>query len=75
MAACLEGRRDLDTLEQYGRERRREWHKLLGLNVSFDLLPNAAPWVAPHARRILPALPTSGEDLDQRLEQIGLRVH
>lgn len=75
MAACLEGRRDLEILENYGRERRREWHKLLGVNVSFDLLPNAAPWVAPHARRILPALPTSGEDLDRRLEQIGLRVH
>jgi 2-polyprenyl-6-methoxyphenol hydroxylase-like FAD-dependent oxidoreductase len=75
MAACLEGRRGLETLEQYGRERHREWHKLLGVNVSFDLLPNAAPWVAPHARRIVPAMPTSGEDLDRRLAQIGLRVH
>ena len=75
MAACSKGRAGLDTLEHYGREQRREWHKLLGVNVQFELLANAQPWLVPYARRILPALPASGRDLDQRLAQIGLRVH
>jgi 2-polyprenyl-6-methoxyphenol hydroxylase-like FAD-dependent oxidoreductase len=65
----------LHTLEDYGVERRREWHKLLGVNVSFDVLPNVEPWLVSRARRLLPTLPVSGRDLDQRLEQIGLRLH
>jgi len=75
IAACSSGASPLEALEQYGRERRREWHKLLGVNVRFDVLPNAEPWLVEYARRILPALPASGRDLDQRLEQLGLRVH
>jgi 2-polyprenyl-6-methoxyphenol hydroxylase-like FAD-dependent oxidoreductase len=75
ITACSSGASPLDTLERYGRERRREWHKLLGVNVRFDVLPNAEPWLVEHARKILPALPASGCDLDQRLEQLGLRVH
>lgn len=75
MAACISGERKLDTLEHYGLERRREWHKLLGVNVSFDLLPHAPAWLAPHARRIVPALPASGRDLEQSLERVGLKVH
>ena len=75
IADCLAGHRKLDTLEHYGHERRREWHKLLGVNVSFDLLPHAPPWLAPHARRIVPAFPASGRDLERPLEHLGLRVH
>lgn len=75
VADCLSGQRKVDTLEHYGRERRREWHKLLGVNVSFDLLPHAPPWLAPHARSMLPAFPASGRDLDQPLAQLGLKVH
>lgn len=75
IAACSSERCGVDDLEHYGSARRREWHKLLGVNVTFDLLPNAAPWLPPHARRILPALPASGRDLDRRLQELGLRVH
>jgi 2-polyprenyl-6-methoxyphenol hydroxylase-like FAD-dependent oxidoreductase len=64
-----------DTLEQYGHERLREWHKLLGVNVDFDLMPNAEPWLADHARKIVPALPLSGPELDVSLKALGLRVH
>jgi 2-polyprenyl-6-methoxyphenol hydroxylase-like FAD-dependent oxidoreductase len=63
-----------EPLRQYGVEREREWHKLLGLNVRFDLLPHAAPWLATHARRLLPHLPASGKDLTLLLEQLGLRL-
>jgi 2-polyprenyl-6-methoxyphenol hydroxylase-like FAD-dependent oxidoreductase len=75
IAACARGSAGLETLEHYGRDRRREWHKLLGVNVTFDLLPHAAAWLPTHARRILPNLPTSGRDLDRGLETMGLRVH
>jgi 2-polyprenyl-6-methoxyphenol hydroxylase-like FAD-dependent oxidoreductase len=75
IAACSESTCSVDDLEHYGRARRREWHKLLGVNVKFDLLPNAAAWLPPHARRILPTLPASGRDLDRRLADLGLRVH
>ncbi len=75
IAACAERASGIETLEHYGRERRREWYKLLGVNVTFDLLPHAGAWLPPHARRILPNLPTSGRDLDLGLEKMGLRVH
>jgi len=75
IADCEKGTGRLEALEYFAVERRREWHKLFGVNVRFDLLPNAPPWLVAHARRILPTLPASGRDLDQRLEQIGLRLH
>ncbi len=61
-------------LEHYASEREREWHKLLGVNVRFDVLPHAAPWLATHARRLVPALPASGPDLSAIVEQLGLRL-
>jgi 2-polyprenyl-6-methoxyphenol hydroxylase-like FAD-dependent oxidoreductase len=66
--------RPLATLEEYGEERVREWHKLLGVNVSFELLPNAPPWLSTHARRIVPALPASGPHLTRLLHKLGLRL-
>ncbi|HWA73990.1 MAG TPA: NAD(P)/FAD-dependent oxidoreductase [Polyangiaceae bacterium] len=61
-------------LERYAAEREREWHKLFGLNVQFDLLPHAPRWLAAHARRIVPALPASGTQLTDLLSQLGLRL-
>jgi 2-polyprenyl-6-methoxyphenol hydroxylase-like FAD-dependent oxidoreductase len=61
-------------LERYELERQREWHKLLGVNVSFHLLPHAPQWLAAHARRLVPALPASGKDLGLMLEQLGLEL-
>jgi hypothetical protein len=59
----------------YGGEREREWHDLLGLKVRFELPHDAPPWLVRHARRIVPALPVSGAELPQVLEQLGLRLH
>ncbi len=55
-------------------EREREWHKLLGVNVSFDLLPGAPSWLPSHARHLVPALPASGPDLVEVLRELGLRL-
>jgi 3-(3-hydroxy-phenyl)propionate hydroxylase len=61
-------------LERYEIERQREWHKLLGVNVAFQLLPHAPPWLAAHARRVVPALPASGKDLSEMLHELGLEL-
>jgi 2-polyprenyl-6-methoxyphenol hydroxylase-like FAD-dependent oxidoreductase len=74
IADCVESSSGLTALERYGSERGREWHKLLGLNVRFDLLPHAPPWLATHARRVVPALPASGAELTQLLSGLGLRL-
>jgi 3-(3-hydroxy-phenyl)propionate hydroxylase len=63
-----------DVLDGYGQERTREWHKLLGVNVRFDLLPHAPAWLPAYARRLVPALPVSGPDLGTVLERIGLQL-
>jgi hypothetical protein len=52
----------------------REWQKFLGVNVSFDVLPNAPRWLATLARRIVPTLPASGFELESLLKQLGLAV-
>jgi 2-polyprenyl-6-methoxyphenol hydroxylase-like FAD-dependent oxidoreductase len=74
MAGCISGERSLATLEQHSAIREREWHKLLGFNVRFDVLPHAPHWLAALAPRIVPALPASGLDLQQLLLQLGLAI-
>jgi 2-polyprenyl-6-methoxyphenol hydroxylase-like FAD-dependent oxidoreductase len=74
MAACLLERKPLATLEQLGAAREREWHKLLGFNPHFDGPENAPSWLREHARRIVPALPASGLDLQHLLRQLGMTV-
>jgi 2-polyprenyl-6-methoxyphenol hydroxylase-like FAD-dependent oxidoreductase len=61
-------------LERYAAEREREWHKLFGLNVQFNVLPHAPRWLSTHARRIVPALPASGSQLTELLSLLGLRL-
>jgi 2-polyprenyl-6-methoxyphenol hydroxylase-like FAD-dependent oxidoreductase len=62
-------------LAAFGEAQLREWYRLLGVNVTFELLPNAAPWLPPHARHIVPALPATGLELDGLLRQLGLSIH
>ncbi|HEY3256592.1 MAG TPA: NAD(P)/FAD-dependent oxidoreductase [Polyangiaceae bacterium] len=75
MAACILEGKSLATLEQLAAVREREWHKLLGFNVQFDAAASAPSWLRENARRIVPALPASGPDLQQLLLQLGLNVH
>jgi 2-polyprenyl-6-methoxyphenol hydroxylase-like FAD-dependent oxidoreductase len=74
VARCVHGRAPLETVHEHGAERLREWHKLLGYNVRFDLLANAPSWLPSYARRVAPVLPASGPDLRKVLEQVGLRL-
>jgi 2-polyprenyl-6-methoxyphenol hydroxylase-like FAD-dependent oxidoreductase len=74
IADSIEGKRGPEALEQYDAERQREWHKLLGCNVHFDLLPHAPRWLKPVARQLVAALPASGRDLEHLLSSLGLVV-
>jgi 2-polyprenyl-6-methoxyphenol hydroxylase-like FAD-dependent oxidoreductase len=74
VAACLRRDSELDIFGQYGSERLREWHKLLGFHVTFELLRHAPPWLGTLARQISPTLPASGADLKEALQQLGLKV-
>jgi 2-polyprenyl-6-methoxyphenol hydroxylase-like FAD-dependent oxidoreductase len=72
IAKCGGADGTLAELEQSGFDSHREWQKLLGVNVGFDLLPQAPGWLATLARRLVPALPASGVDLVTLLAQLGL---
>lgn len=74
IALCAEHKAAPESLVHYGAAHQREWHKLLGFHVQFDLLPNAPPWLASHARRLAPVLPVSGGELKSVLRQVGLAV-
>ncbi|HTQ06812.1 MAG TPA: NAD(P)/FAD-dependent oxidoreductase [Polyangiaceae bacterium] len=73
--ACLSRGEGVETLTRYGDARQREWHKLLGVHVRYDLLPHAPPWLGRLARDIGPMLPASGADLASLLQQLGLSVN
>lgn len=74
LAKAVDPKRGLAELDRYGAERAREWHKLFGVNVGFDLLPHAPEWLPRYARRLLPALPISSTDETTVLERLGLRL-
>jgi 2-polyprenyl-6-methoxyphenol hydroxylase-like FAD-dependent oxidoreductase len=74
MVDCSRGSKPLATMAEYGHDRQREWHRLLGVHVRYDLLSHAPRWLGKLAREVGPALPASGADLVELLEQLGLRV-
>jgi 2-polyprenyl-6-methoxyphenol hydroxylase-like FAD-dependent oxidoreductase len=74
MAGCLQNGQAVASLEQLGATREREWQKLLGFHVLFEASPSAPAWLREQARRILPALPVSGSDLQAVLRQLGVTV-
>jgi 2-polyprenyl-6-methoxyphenol hydroxylase-like FAD-dependent oxidoreductase len=57
----------------YAAGRRLEWNRLLGFGPSAPSLPHAPAWVARHMPQLLAALPVSGEDLHDVLEQLRVR--
>jgi len=64
---------NIDSLEEYGIERREEWASLQEMS-GMNPMSNASPWVMESAARILPCIPASGEDLDELLEQLDLQI-
>ncbi len=74
MANCLFEGKPLETLQQLGAAREREWAELLGFHVEFQSPTNAPAWLREHARRIIQALPASGSDLQRMMQELGVRM-
>jgi 2-polyprenyl-6-methoxyphenol hydroxylase-like FAD-dependent oxidoreductase len=74
IASAADAAEAKESLGACGERQTREWYRLLGVNVSFELLPHAPPWLKAHARRIVPALPATMPELDGLLEQLGVAI-
>jgi 2-polyprenyl-6-methoxyphenol hydroxylase-like FAD-dependent oxidoreductase len=74
MADCVLVGKPLEALEYHATERLREWLKLLGINVQYELLPHAPSWLGSYAQQLLPILPASGQDLELLLKQVGVSI-
>lgn len=72
MTACISDQEPLEGVRQVGEQNERQWQRLLSGADGFELLAHAPPWLGEHAQRLVSALPVSGTDLEQTLEQLGL---
>ncbi|HEV8200816.1 MAG TPA: FAD-dependent monooxygenase [Candidatus Polarisedimenticolia bacterium] len=72
LAAVLQRRDKENVLEEYGRERLREWRFLLGKAGGLEPGAGAPPFAVKHAARLLACLPGTDEGLDAIVSQIGL---
>lgn len=61
-------------LQEYDRLCRQEWRQLLGLRMIPAATASADPWVADHARRLLPTIPASGAELKLLRQRLGLKL-
>lgn len=61
-------------VEAYGKHWRSEWERLHGLCGGLKAGPEADPWVADHAAKILSCLPAHGRKLGELAGQIGLQL-
>jgi 2-polyprenyl-6-methoxyphenol hydroxylase-like FAD-dependent oxidoreductase len=74
LVACLAGQ-PLQHLErEYAVQRRLEWRRLLGLDGAPMLGARTPHWAAHHFRQLLAALPSSGDELDDLLGQLGITL-
>jgi 2-polyprenyl-6-methoxyphenol hydroxylase-like FAD-dependent oxidoreductase len=74
VSACLDGR-DLEHLVAgYGEQRRLEWRRLLGLDGKPAARRATPVWASAHLDELVSALPASGDDLDDLLDQLGLTL-
>ena len=73
LAAVLRRRKPASVLEDYGRERLREWRFLLGQAGGLESLPATPAFAAKHAARLLAGLPGTDEGIDRIAAQLGLQ--
>lgn len=58
----------------YTHQRLLEWQILFGLGPSVPMAPRASDWVRRNLSILLQALPASGDDLDELLDQLHVRA-
>ena len=61
-------------LEEFAADAHEAWQQLLGAGREVRALPGADPWVREARARIVASIPSSGDDIQPLLEQIGLTV-
>jgi hypothetical protein len=59
---------------RYCHQRRLEWGRFFGLGPSKPDTSKAPDWVQRHIGGLLPSLPAASDDLDDLLEQLGVRA-
>jgi 2-polyprenyl-6-methoxyphenol hydroxylase-like FAD-dependent oxidoreductase len=59
---------------RYETHRRAEWNRLLASGPGAPLSPRVPEWVRRHLSQIISALPASGDDLDDLLDQLGVAL-
>ena len=59
-------------LEQFASGMHETWESLLDAGRVVRALPGADPWVRQNGARILACMPTSGDELEPLLQQVGL---
>jgi 2-polyprenyl-6-methoxyphenol hydroxylase-like FAD-dependent oxidoreductase len=64
-----------ESLAAFAEAQSREWYRLLGVNVTFELLPHAPLWLKDHARQVVPALPATMPEIDGLLRELGVAIH
>jgi 2-polyprenyl-6-methoxyphenol hydroxylase-like FAD-dependent oxidoreductase len=62
----------MNLLGAYGRERRNEWQRLLGITGGLKPRERADAWTKQRCARMLSCIPASGEDLASLAGQVGL---
>jgi 2-polyprenyl-6-methoxyphenol hydroxylase-like FAD-dependent oxidoreductase len=70
----LKGADRQESADRYDAERRAEWERLLGFEGTMTSAHAADDWRSRHRHEILSCLPASGHDLEQLLDQIGLKL-
>ena len=58
----------------YAEQRRIEWQRLFGQGPGSLAAPRSAEWVKRNLARLLPALPAAGDELDDLLDQLQVRM-
>jgi 2-polyprenyl-6-methoxyphenol hydroxylase-like FAD-dependent oxidoreductase len=71
---CLDGRQLEHLVLGYAEQRRLEWRRLLGLGAEPTLGRQMPAWAQAHLTDLVSALPVSGADLDDMLDQLDLML-
>jgi 2-polyprenyl-6-methoxyphenol hydroxylase-like FAD-dependent oxidoreductase len=74
ITGILRGADSQESVDSYNADRQREWGLLLGREGDLTYPQDADDWLSRHRHEILSCLPASGHDLEQLLEQIGLKL-
>jgi 2-polyprenyl-6-methoxyphenol hydroxylase-like FAD-dependent oxidoreductase len=72
LCKIIREQKSLKSLNEYEHNRRDEWRQLLGLGEAVKVNGLATSWVQRRAPRILSCLPSSGDDLKQLTNHLGL---